>query len=102
MLQPLDGPSDQGKLSVTDAAVTEVKISASVLSERKVVTLQPTDGKVRVYFGDGSGAPLLSTVASDGFLVFKNQITSFEAAESQSVYVCAESGTVQVVVAERA
>lgn len=102
MLQPLDGPSDQTSVSVDTITVVEAKVGGSPLAERKVVTLQPTDGKIRVYFGDGGAAPSAATVASDGLLQFKNAKESYEASDSQSVYILAETGTVNVIVVERA
>ena len=90
MLQPLDGPSVQDTLAVTTTEV-EAKVGASPFEERKVVTLQ-ADGKLLVTFE--SGQP--------GFTLAKNGIYTFEAAYSQPVYIKAVSGTVNVVIAERA
>lgn len=89
MLQPLDGPSVQDTIAVTTEV--EAKVGASAFDERKVVTLQP-DGKLYVTFE--SGQP--------GFTLAKNGIYTFEAASSQPVYISAVSGTVNVIVAERA
>lgn len=94
MLFPLDGPSEQGVLAVSTTEV-EAKIGASPFLERKVVTIQPLDGRVRVLFKSG-------VAATSGLLVFKNQIVSFEASETQPVYLITESGTTNVVVVERA
>jgi len=90
MFYPLDGPSVQDELSISTQQ--ELKVGASPLSERKVITVQPKDGKVYVSFVNGE----------DGFLCFKNGIYTFEASDKQPVYIKAESGTVAVVVAERA
>ena len=93
-LLPLDGPAEQTVLSVTTTQV-EAKVGTTAFSERKVVTLQPLDGKIRVFFKTG-------LANSSGLLVHKNQIISLEAADTQPIYIAAESGTVNVVVAERA
>ena len=89
-LLPLDGPSAQDVISVTTQV--EAKVGASALGERKVVTIQPTDGKLYVSFVSGE----------DGFLCFKNGIYTFEASEQQPLYIKAFTGTVAVVIAERA
>lgn len=102
MLLPLDGPSVQDTVSVTTATVVEAKIGASALSERKVVTLQPRTSKLYVYFGAEGVTPNAATVAADGFIVFKNAIQSFEASESQKIFLLSVSVTNTVVIAERA
>jgi hypothetical protein len=56
------------------------------------VTLQPKDGKLWVSFVSGQ----------DGFLIFKNQLVSFESSEQNPIYIKAFTGTVNVTVAERA
>lgn len=102
MLQPLDGPSKQGNISVDTAVVQEVKSGASALTERKIITLQPTDGNVYVYFADEGVVPNAATVIANGFIQYKRSINSYEASNSQLVYILAESGTVEVRFAERA
>ena len=102
MLQPLDGPSTQGVLSITAAAVTLVKVGGSPLVERKVISLQP-DGKIRVYFGDGVTVPSAATVLSDGFTHPKSVLRSYEAGPQQTVYIVSDTGAgVDVATAERA
>lgn len=103
MLFPLDGPSIQGVLSAVDTVTpVEVKVGASPFEERKVVTLQGDD-KFYVYFGDeDASAPNAATVTAQGFTVFKNQLTSFEAKYTQPIYVLALSGTVNIRIVERA
>jgi hypothetical protein len=99
----LDGPSKQGTLSVTDAVVQAAKVEVDPYTSRKVVTLQPTTGKIYVLFGDGDvAAPSAATVAADGFIVFKNAVMTFEATHLQPIYLLAVTGTVTVKVAERA
>lgn len=103
MLQPLDGPSKQYTISVDTSTVKEIKFGSSTLSCRKVITLQPIDGKIYVYFGDDTiSPPNSSTVINDGMIVFKNAKESFEAGEKQPVYILSLSGTVNVKVVERA
>ena len=99
--QPLDGPSSQDRVSVTTSTVKELKVGASALPERQVVTVQ-SDGDIWVYFGDGGAAPSAATVSSKGFRQYKNGKDSYEASEKQSIYVVATSGTVNVTFAERA
>lgn len=102
MLFPLDGPSAQTSVSVDTTTVQEVKVGGSVLSERKVITLQPLNGQIRVYFGDGVTTPVAATVASNGLLHFNKAKESYEASDSQPVYILAEAGTVNVIIIERA
>lgn len=90
-LLPLDGPSVQTTLSVTTIQV-EVKVGTLALAERKVITVQPQDGKIYISFVSGQ----------NGMLLMKNGIYSFEASETQAMYIKAVTGTVQVVIAERA
>jgi len=100
MLQPLDGPSLQTNESVD--TVTVVKLpTGSELEERKVLTIQPIDGKLWVYFGDGGAAPSAATVAADGFEHGKRALHSYEASDTQKIYILSQSGTVDVRFAER-
>lgn len=102
MLQPLDGPSLQYKLAVTDSTVKKVEVSvgAGAFDGRKVITIQPIGGRIRVYFGDET-TPSVSTVSDDGFLHFNRSRDSYEANASQDVFILAESGSVDVIIAER-
>lgn len=103
MFLSLDGPSTQDSTSVGTITPIEVKVGASPLTERKVVTIQPRDGKLYYYWVDAGGAaPSAATMVADGFTIFKNQLMSFEVSEQQKVYVLAVSGTVTFVFAERA
>jgi len=103
MLQPLDGPSLQYKVSVTTGVVRKIEqvIGNGALEDRKVITIQPLDGRIQVYFGDQT-APTAGVVSSDGFVQYKRSIQSYEASASQDVYIVASSGTVDVVISERA
>lgn len=100
-LIPLDGPAQQTTLTVNTSTVQEAK-GATALPERKVVTIQPTTGKIYVYFGDGASVPSAATVIADGFVQFKNARDSYEASDTQKIYILAVTGTVTVKVAERA
>ena len=93
-LFPLDGPSDHGQITATTTE-QEIKVGASALSERKVITLQPQDGKVRVLFKTG-------LAASFGIEILKGDVYSFEASQTQPVYILTETGSVVVNIIERA
>ena len=102
MLLPLDGPSAQIKItSVGTVTPVEVKVGASALTERKVITMQPS-GNMKVYFTDGITVPSAATVSANGLDHYKNTKETYEAGEQQVVYVLAASGTIDVVVVERA
>ena len=102
MSAALDGPAKQGLISVTTGSASEVKIGASAFSERKVITLQPLGGTIRVYFADEGVVPSAGTVSSDGVRHFKNQKDTYEATNQQVLYIISESGSFDVVVIERA
>lgn len=91
MLYPLDGPSLQASVTITTTPI-EVKVGASAYSERKVITIQPVNGTVRLTFE--SGKP--------GFYLLQGGLYSYEASESQAVYVYTDSGSVTAIIAERA
>jgi len=102
MLEPLDGPSKQFKLSsVGTSTPVEVYASVSAFSERKVVTLQ-ADGRFYIYFADEDETPNAATVEANGFIQYKNAKESYEAAGSQALFVLAVSGTVDIRGVERA
>lgn len=100
MFQPLDGPSLQNKITINSSTVTEIKIGSDALSERQAITLQP-NGNIKVYFGDGTTTPSSSTVQTNGLNHFKNAKETYEAGESQKVYMLSISGNVDVIVVER-
>lgn len=103
MFQPLDGPSKQYKLTVTNATVLEVvKPTESALEDRKVVTINPQSGKVKIFFGDGVATPSPATVASDGIILFKNGMDTFEATHQQPLFILADTSDVDVIIVERA
>ena len=84
MLLPLDGPGVYKSISVTSTP-QEVKVGASVLEERKVITLQPTDGVI--YYGYDN-----SVDDTTGTKVFKGQWIQLEASDRLPVWVVAASG----------
>jgi hypothetical protein len=102
VFQPLDGPSLQTTLSVNTSTAQQVKVGSNPMSERKVVTIMPVDGKIYVYFAGDAGVPSSATIIAHGFTQFKNALHSYEAADSQLIYILAVSGTVSVKIAERA
>jgi len=97
----LDGPAKQFSVLVDTVTVVELKKDAAPLEERRVVTVQ-ADGKIYIYFGDEGVFPNAATVASDGFIHFKNGKETYEATDTQSLYVLAVTGSVTVRAAERA
>ena len=98
----LDGPAAQGAISLTAAAVQEIKVGASPLEERNVIEIQPIDGNISYYYGDGPNTPNAATVMSDGFLLRKERVKTLEAGPRQPIFVVAAAGTVDVRFAERA
>lgn len=101
MFQPLDGPSKQVKLtSVGTVTPIEVKVGATPLSDRAVITMQP-NGNMKVYFGDGVTTPNAATVSADGLDHVKGAKETYEAGEQQKLYILANAGTIDVVVVER-
>lgn len=93
MIFPLDGPAVYKAISVTDTA-QEVKVGANPLEERKVITIQPTDGIV--YYGYSN-----SVTAANGTKIYKNQWLQLEAADTLLIYLIADTGvTVDVRITE--
>jgi len=101
MFRALDGPSKQIKLSVLDNAITEVKVDAQPLSGRSVITILPVEGKIFIYFGDGENTPDVNTIINNGFPHPKNSMKSYEAGPKQPVFIISETGTINVIIAER-
>lgn len=101
MFQSLDGPSAQTKvIGVGTITPIEVKSGVSALTDRQVITLQPS-GNMKVYFSDGT-TPSAATVLANGLDHYKNAKESYEAGEKQKVFILAASGTIDVVIVERA
>lgn len=93
MLQPLDGPGVYDAISVSDTP-EEIKVGASVLGERKVITIQPTDGII--YYGYDN-----SVDENTGTKIYKGQWIQLEASDQLPVWVVAPTGeTVDVRITE--
>jgi len=101
-LLPLDGPSKQFAVSLTDSTAVEVKDGVNpAYSDRKVVTMMPIDGKMWVYFGDGDVTPTANDVKTKGFPHPKGALRSYEASDTQDMWIVSDTGTIDVRVAER-
>lgn len=101
MMLELDGPSLQKGDTITDSTVYRVKHGASEYDERKVVTIQPIDGHIWVFFGNGVNTPSALDVKNNGFFHRKESTKSYEAGTSQPVFIIADVGNVDVRFAER-
>lgn len=93
MFIPLNGPGDQASLSVSTSPI-EIKVGASRLEQRTIVTVQPLNGDI--YIGYNS----LTLTSSTGTKVFKGQVYVLEATDSLPVYAVSESGTIDVRITE--
>jgi hypothetical protein len=92
MLQPLDGPAVSSSVAVSSAV--EIKVGSTVLDERKMLSVQPTDGNIYLSYEAAASA-------SNAFLiVFEGQYIELERGALLPVYMVAESGTVNVLVGE--
>jgi hypothetical protein len=78
------GTGTQAALTVGTSAV-EVKVGGSPLSNRKLVTLY-NNSNTTIYWGFTSGV-----TTSTGTPIFKNQLYTWIAGSSQSIYVIAGS-----------
>lgn len=108
MFNPLNGPSKPGKMvAVGIATPVEVKKGAEALTERKVVTLQSHSvdddyGSFYVYLSDDGETPNAATVADHGFVQTANSLHSYEASETQAIWVLSLTGTIDIRFVERA
>lgn len=102
MYLPLDGPATQEQENVNATTVFRVRSGASELEGRNVVTIQGINGVLWVYFGDGVSIPSASQVRDLGFQQPKAAIATYEASQSQPVFILADVGTVDVRYSERA
>jgi hypothetical protein len=101
MFQPLDGPAAQIKLTAIGTATpVEAMVGATALPERAAVTLQP-NGNMKVYFSDGS-VPSAATVLANGLDHAKSAKETYEAGEQQRIFLLAVTGTIDVILVERA
>lgn len=101
MYLALDGPSLQDRVSVTDSTVFRVKVGSIEFDDRNVIAIQPLNGDIRLFFGDGVTIPDANTVKTKGFPIREESFRSYEATSTQQVFIVAEFGTVDVVFAER-
>lgn len=102
MSQLLDGPSKQIKISnIGVVTPIEAKVDTLPLSERQVITMQP-DGNMKVYFAEGDSTPSAATILANGLDHYKNTKESYEAGEKQKIFILAATGTINVVIVERA
>lgn len=109
MLQPLDGPSKHGILTVTDTVPIEVKVGASSLEERKVITMQsyksddPDFGDFYVYFAEGTETPTNTDLSTKGVIQPKNNLHTYEASAKQIMWVMAVTvSSIKIRIIERA
>jgi hypothetical protein len=89
-----NGPGLEGALAVSTTPIL-LKVGASALEERAMVSIQPTNGVI--YYGYTSSVTSLT-----GTKVFKNQLLPLEATSTLTVYLVAASGTVDVRITEKA
>lgn len=101
MILRLDGPSLQAQQNVTSTTVFRVRVGTSEFSERDLVTICPLDGDIWIYFGDNVTVPSAAQVKAAGFPHPKRSLRSYEAADTQEIYIVADIGTVDVRYAER-
>jgi len=99
--QELDGPAKEDLVSIGAVTPVRVKIGSVELSGRKVITIQPVTGPCRLYFADDQEVPSASTVLNKGFRIPKTSIKTFEASDTQWVYLISVTGTIDVIIAER-
>jgi hypothetical protein len=92
MFIPLNGPAVHGALSVTTTP-QEVKVGASRLEERNVLTIQPLNGDV--YFGYSDSVTSLT-----GTKIYQGQVFPLEATDELPVWIVAASGTIDVRITE--
>jgi len=101
MFQPLNGPSLQDSVALTDNTVFRVKVGATEMAERDVVSIYPVDGDIWIFFGDGINVPTAANVKGKGFPQPVGSLRTYEATDTQEIYIVADSGTVDVRFAER-
>ena len=94
MYQIVDGPIFFTNISVGTSAV-ELKVGASAIDERKVLIIQPLGN--RIYVGFDSGV-----TSSNGIEISKRQVIFLEAGPKVTIYAIANSGTIDVRIAELA
>jgi hypothetical protein len=89
---PLNGPGAHGALSVTTTPQL-IKVGASNLDQRTIITIQPIDGDV--YFGYDN-----SVSSTTGTLVMEGQFFPLEATHKLDVWIVCATGTIDVRITE--
>lgn len=88
----LDGPSVYGAITVTTTP-SIVRVGGSNLTDRVVVSVQPTTGII--YYGFDN-----SVSSSTGTILFRRQLLFLEVGPGQDLYVVAGAGSVNTRIAE--
>lgn len=78
------------EISITAGTPVEVKVGASRKTDRKVVIVQPTDGKIKWGFSN----------TTQSFPLYKLQHAIISAGPDTAIWVDAISGTVNVAIGE--
>lgn len=84
-----------GTLSVNDTTPVELKVGGTALAGRKMVSIQPIDG--RLYYGYNN-----SVTSATGTELARKQIILFSAGPQITIFLLAETGTVDVRIGELA
>ena len=95
MYFPLDGPGLNKSITVTSTPI-ELKVGATALDGRKVVTAQAIDGEI--YYGYSSSVTA-SAGANAGSKVFEGQLLLLECTYKLPIYLVSE-GSVEVRITE--
>lgn len=93
MYQPVDGPVVYTNVSVS--TVTELKVGASNIPDRKVMVIQSQGNSIFIGFNN-------SVTSSNGIEIRKRQTLILEVGERVQVFAIASSGTIDVRIAELA
>jgi hypothetical protein len=93
MLQSLNGPAEYGALSVGSVTPIEVKVQATYLDDRKLITIQPLNGDV--YYGYTNAVTI-----STGTKIFSQQFFPLETGFDLKIWLISVSGTVDVRITE--
>ena len=83
MFIPLNGPAVNNNATVGSTAV-EAKVGATILEDRKIVTIQPLSD--HLYFGYSSGVTSLN-----GTKIFKGQVYTLEATDQLPIWIISAS-----------
>jgi hypothetical protein len=90
----LNGPGIFDTINVTDATPIEIKVGATRSDGRRVISVQPLDGKVHLGYDN-------TVTSTKTFLtVTKNRFFQLEASDLLAIWMVADSGTVAVNISE--